>query len=52
MPKAGIGGMPMPPMGGGGTKPPPIGPPPIPGIGGAGRARGSNCAYIFCKGIK
>ena len=43
MPKGGIGGIPIPPIGGGGAKPPPI-----PGNGGAGKARGSNCAYIFC----
>lgn len=45
MPNGGIGGIPIPPIGGGGPKPPP----PIPGICGAGKARGSNCAYIFYK---
>ena len=49
MPKGGIGGIPIPPMGGGGAKPPPIVGPPIPGIGGAGKARGSNWAYMFCN---
>lgn len=45
----GIGGIPIPDMGGG------IGGIPIPGpdgpamLGGGGKARGSNCAYIFCK---
>lgn len=47
MPNPGMGGGPMPippippmgPMGGGG--------PPMPG--GAGNARGSNCAYMFCQ---
>lgn len=47
IPNGGIGGIPIPPIGGGGAKP--IPPPPIPGIGGAGKARGSNCAYIFCN---
>lgn len=50
MPKGGIGGIPIPPIGGGtggALKGPPI-PPPIPGIGGAGNARGSNWAYMFC----
>lgn len=43
MPKGGIGGIPNPPIGGGGAKPPPMGAaPPIPGIGGAGKARGNN----------
>jgi len=37
IPKGGIGGIPNPPIGGGGAKPPPI-----PGIGGAGKARGNN----------
>lgn len=45
MPKAGIGGIPIPPMGGGGGG----AKPPMPGIGGAGKARGSNCAYMFCN---
>lgn len=49
MPKGGIGGIPIPPMGGGGAKPPPIPGPPMPGIGGAGRASGSSWAYIFCR---
>ena len=43
MPKGGIAGIPIPPIGGGAK------PPPIPGIGGAGKARGSNCAYIFYR---
>lgn len=53
MPNGGIGPIPIPipipPMGGGGAKLPPTPGPPIPGIGGAGKARGSSCAYIFCK---
>nr|GMD02096.1 hypothetical protein Iba_chr05fCG13360 [Ipomoea batatas] len=51
MPNGGIGPIPIPipPMGGGGAKLPPAPGPPIPGIGGAGKARGSSCAYIFCN---
>nr|GMD00509.1 hypothetical protein Iba_chr05eCG15930 [Ipomoea batatas] len=47
MPNGGIGPIPIPipipPMGGGGAKLPPAPGPPIPGIGGAGKARGSSC---------
>lgn len=49
MPKGGIGGIPIPAIGGGAEKPPPIVGPPMPGIGGAGKARGSNWAYMFCN---
>lgn len=54
MPKGGIGigigGIPIPPIGGGAVKGAVMpGPLPMPGIGGAGKARGSNCAYIFCN---
>lgn len=41
--------MPIAPIGGGAAKGPAMLGPPIPGIGGAGSARGSNCAYMFCK---
>ena len=49
MPKGGIGGIPIPPIGGAAAKAPPIPGPPIPGIGGAGKARGNNWAYMFCN---
>lgn len=43
-----MGGIPIPPIPGG-AYPPIPGAPPIPGIGGAGKARGSNWAYMFCN---
>lgn len=45
MPNGGMGGIPIPPIGGGGAAKTP----PKPGIGGAGKANGSSCAYIFCN---
>jgi hypothetical protein len=51
------GGIPIPAMGGGIPIPAMCGGIPIPALdgpampGGAGKARGSNCAYIFCKRV-